>query len=360
MVTFEEILDMTVFNENNLHAIHSVLKDHSYAQLIAKAELKGLHETGKLDQKAWKKFQPFISDRRWIHSLKLGLLTEDEFVHGARDKDNEIEPTHVAFEPEKKMQEEPEEYYPEPDVQIEISEPEEIISEEIFPEEIVMEVEELEAAEIIDNPQEEILMETVEEPTEIQEEELADDTAAMDQDDVKTAAEEESEEDEIIGDVAEEVLVEEKEEEDDDKNQENSPEEVSPFVGWLKSLPTVAGYEMVSAAKKKDKKKKDKSNKKDKSQKKKDKKKGKKKDKKEKKKKLGKKKVKSKDKNPPYQDRLVNSLLLDDAISSEPLANLLKEHGHLKLAREMYERLKVKNPEKSSYFAAQIEQLKEE
>jgi hypothetical protein len=49
----------------------------------------------------------------------------------------------------------------------------------------------------------------------------------------------------------------------------------------------------------------------------------------------------------------------EDDPSSESLANLFAHQGHKKKAIEMYEKLMLINPEKSTYFAAQIEKIKE-
>jgi hypothetical protein len=48
----------------------------------------------------------------------------------------------------------------------------------------------------------------------------------------------------------------------------------------------------------------------------------------------------------------------DDGIISEALASLLVQQGHNEKALSMYERLTLKYPEKSTYFAAQIENLR--
>lgn len=47
------------------------------------------------------------------------------------------------------------------------------------------------------------------------------------------------------------------------------------------------------------------------------------------------------------------------SIISETLASLLVKQGHKKKAIKMYKELSLKNPEKNSYFAAQIDKLKE-
>ncbi len=57
------------------------------------------------------------------------------------------------------------------------------------------------------------------------------------------------------------------------------------------------------------------------------------------------------------EENAKKSVTKSDAIVSEPLANLLAEQGHLDDAKKMYEHLMVKYPEKSSYFAAKINNL---
>lgn len=47
----------------------------------------------------------------------------------------------------------------------------------------------------------------------------------------------------------------------------------------------------------------------------------------------------------------------DDEVVSEPLAKLLVTQGHIDKAVEMYRKLSLEYPEKSSYFAAQIEKI---
>jgi hypothetical protein len=47
----------------------------------------------------------------------------------------------------------------------------------------------------------------------------------------------------------------------------------------------------------------------------------------------------------------------EEAIT-ETYADLIASQGHLEKAKELYERLQLKFPEKSSYFAGKIEELK--
>jgi len=66
-------------------------------------------------------------------------------------------------------------------------------------------------------------------------------------------------------------------------------------------------------------------------------------------------------KNDPIDEkRIEESVTLGGAAISELLAQLLQKQGHLKEAIEMYEKLSLINPEKSAYFAALIEKLKEQ
>lgn len=53
-----------------------------------------------------------------------------------------------------------------------------------------------------------------------------------------------------------------------------------------------------------------------------------------------------------------DSIKKSDYIISEPLAAILASQGHTKKAKRMYEQLSLIFPEKSSYFAGQIEKLK--
>ncbi len=53
-----------------------------------------------------------------------------------------------------------------------------------------------------------------------------------------------------------------------------------------------------------------------------------------------------------------DSIQEDNEIISETLAQLLERQGHVQRAIDMYERLGLQNPEKSSSFAAKIEELK--
>lgn len=56
----------------------------------------------------------------------------------------------------------------------------------------------------------------------------------------------------------------------------------------------------------------------------------------------------------------VNSLNQEDGLVSESLAAILAKQGKTEKAREMYQKLSLKYPQKSAYFASQIENLKRE
>ena len=55
-------------------------------------------------------------------------------------------------------------------------------------------------------------------------------------------------------------------------------------------------------------------------------------------------------------DLAVKSILSNDDILSETLADIHFKQGNFARATEMYERLMLQNPEKSDYFAAKINQ----
>lgn len=59
----------------------------------------------------------------------------------------------------------------------------------------------------------------------------------------------------------------------------------------------------------------------------------------------------------PQSEAIESSIEDDDFFITETLAIIHSQQGNLKKAEEIYRKLILKNPEKSSYFAAQIEKL---
>jgi len=59
----------------------------------------------------------------------------------------------------------------------------------------------------------------------------------------------------------------------------------------------------------------------------------------------------------PQSEAIESSIDEDDFFVTETLAQIHIQQGNLKKAQEIYRKLILKNPEKSSYFAAQIEKL---
>ena len=59
----------------------------------------------------------------------------------------------------------------------------------------------------------------------------------------------------------------------------------------------------------------------------------------------------------PKKEWIDDSLQDDKQITSEALAEILATQGHFEKAKEMYERLSLKFPEKIAFFAAKIEDL---
>lgn len=74
-------------------------------------------------------------------------------------------------------------------------------------------------------------------------------------------------------------------------------------------------------------------------------------------KKKGKKK-KSKKKKSKLQKLIDHSIIEKEEVVTETYADLVADQGHVDKAIELYEKLKLKIPEKSSYFARKIEELK--
>lgn len=59
----------------------------------------------------------------------------------------------------------------------------------------------------------------------------------------------------------------------------------------------------------------------------------------------------------PQNEAMESAIDEDDFFVTETLAQIHTQQGNLKKAKEIYRKLILKNPEKSSYFAAQIEKL---
>lgn len=70
------------------------------------------------------------------------------------------------------------------------------------------------------------------------------------------------------------------------------------------------------------------------------------------------KKKKKKKKKDPFKKKVTKSVSPNKEIISESLATLLIEQGHTKSGIEMYEKLGLNIPEKSSYFAGLISKIK--
>ncbi|WP_235296329.1 hypothetical protein [Portibacter marinus] len=71
-----------------------------------------------------------------------------------------------------------------------------------------------------------------------------------------------------------------------------------------------------------------------------------------------KKKKKKKKKKSKLEKKIERSVIKKDEIVTEALANILAQQGHKEKAKDMYEKLSLIFPEKSSFFALQIEKLK--
>lgn len=76
------------------------------------------------------------------------------------------------------------------------------------------------------------------------------------------------------------------------------------------------------------------------------------------KKKAKKKKKKKKKKKSKEEQVAEKSVILGDSIATKTLAQLLEKQGHYEKAIEMYERLRLENPQKSELFVAKIQKLK--
>ncbi|GLR19647.1 hypothetical protein [Portibacter lacus] len=72
---------------------------------------------------------------------------------------------------------------------------------------------------------------------------------------------------------------------------------------------------------------------------------------------IKKKKKKKKKKQSKLAQKIEASVIKKDEIISEPLAQILAQQGHIEKAKLMYEKLSLIFPEKSSFFALQIEKI---
>ena len=63
---------------------------------------------------------------------------------------------------------------------------------------------------------------------------------------------------------------------------------------------------------------------------------------------------------PQVFEMAVNSISIEDALISESLAEILMSQGKLEKAIEMYKKLSLRNPDKSIYFAQQIQKIQQE
>jgi tetratricopeptide (TPR) repeat protein len=70
------------------------------------------------------------------------------------------------------------------------------------------------------------------------------------------------------------------------------------------------------------------------------------------------KKTKKEKKKNKIDREIEKSVLMGEDIVSESLADLYEKQGHIELAIEMFQKLNLKYPEKSSYFASKILELK--
>lgn len=364
---------MTIFDETNLDRLAADHAAHQYAQVYAQQELKALFHRDQLRPSHWHQAQALIGDRRWIHALKLGLLTEDEFYHGEQGPDVEVIPNEVILEPQVET------LIPDPTIEQDVSD--DIAAEDdngvtmpltAEPDEIAT-IPTLSPETETTDSEEESVIEEVERPAIVSSDSLLFETGSTEVESDETInLVDEADDEQVSDDTDEEDEVEEDAEQPIDLD---NAEEGSSFVSWLRNLPVKGSYTSLQKATDEDKvvvnadetqsaqseeedeKPSKAKKKKAKKEKKKEKLKAK---KKAKKKKQKKDKRKQGDEAMPFQGRLEGSLLLSDTIASETLAELLRDHGHKGLARKMYKQLSMNNPEKSRYFAAQIEQIKEE